>query len=164
MWLFCTTALSYPQAYTHTEANRGCQCATVLSLVHHMLGSWQAEVSLLPVNRETGSKANEGPSGTILHAHSTVAGVWWSLSWLTDWLGKIFCMHFLKTVARIYHHVVIALMNDNSVIQPFPTTFIFTEYLIGYSVYCFKVNICKKTSGNKSDWIFQSCSRNKIYK
>lgn len=68
-------SLISPSLHTHTEANRGCHCATVLSLVHHMLGSWQAGISLLPVNKETGSKANEGPSGTILHGHSAVAGV-----------------------------------------------------------------------------------------
>lgn len=60
--LYC--ALISPSfTHTHAEANRGCHPATVLSLLHHTLGSWQAGISLLLhllVNGETGSKANEG--------------------------------------------------------------------------------------------------------
>lgn len=121
MWLFCTAALllsHFPKpahTHTHTSTHRSQQglslCHTSKSCVPYAtVGSWQAGVSLLPVSWEPGSKANEGPSGTVLPAHSAVvAGARRSISWLTltgcEFENDLHAF-FLQTDARLYHRII----------------------------------------------------------
>lgn len=121
MWLFCTAALLLSHipkpahTHTHTSTHRSQQglslCHTSKSCVPYAtVGSWQAGVSLLPVSWEPGSKANEGPSGTVLPAHSAVvAGARRSISWLTltgcEFENDLHAF-FLQTDARLYHRII----------------------------------------------------------
>lgn len=122
MWLFCTAALLLSHipkpahTHTHTSTHRSQQglslCHTSKSCVPYAtVGSWQAGVSLLPVSWEPGSKANEGPSGTVLPAHSAVvAGARRSISWLTltgcEFENDLHAFFFLQTDARLYHRII----------------------------------------------------------
>lgn len=133
--------LSYPRAYAHTQTHRSQQglslCHTSKSCVPYAtVGSWQAGVSSLPISWEAGSKANEGPSGTITHAHSgiVVAGICRRVR-PTEWMHfEKFGMHFLKKDGRICHLVVIALINDNSVTECYQNLFIYRVFVRNFSL------------------------------
>lgn len=113
---YCSLISPSLHKHTHTHEHRSQQglslCHTSKSCVPYAtVGSWQAGVSLLPVSWEPGSKANEGPSGTVLPAHSAVvAGARRSISWLTltgcEFENDLHAFFFLQTDARLYHRII----------------------------------------------------------